>query len=98
MELLIAQTERANELQSQLENKEKQLKDLNVKIASLGSIAEASLELHGIFKSAQDSADMYMNAAKKRAVSIVEYSRKKGEEIIAEAKKEAARIKGEDKA
>ena len=43
---------------------EKQLHQQNLEISSLGSIAEASLQLKGVFQTAQDAADMYIAAAK----------------------------------
>ena len=84
LELLVVQTERADKLQARLEATEKQLNDQNIQLASLGSIAEASLELKGVFNAAQEAADMYVNAAKKKA-----------EEIIAQAEEQARHIKGE---
>jgi len=95
LELLIAQTERADKLQALLEEKEKQLSDKEIKLSSLGSIAEASLELRGVFQAAQDAADSYLDAAKKQAAEIEADARKKSADILDEARKEAARIKGE---
>lgn len=84
LELLVVQTERADKLQARLEATEKQLNDQNIQLASLGSIAEASLQLKGVFQAAQEAADMYVNAAKKKA-----------DEMIAEAEEQARSIKGE---
>ena len=83
LELLIMQTERADKLQTKLETTEAQLREQELQLSSLGSIAEASLQLKGVFKAAQDAADMYIAAAKKQA-----------ESVIAEAEEEARRIKG----
>lgn len=96
LELLIIQTERADKLQARLDETESQLSNLDVQISSLGSIAEASLQLRGVFQSAQDAADMYINAAKKRAEEIEEEAHKKGAAIISQALEEARRIKGEN--
>lgn len=71
LELLILQTERADKLQAKLEAAEKQLAEQEVHIASLGSIAEASLQLNGVFQAAQAAADMYIEAAKKQAADII---------------------------
>jgi vacuolar-type H+-ATPase subunit H len=51
--------------------------------------------LKGVFQAAQDAADMYVNAAKKRAEEIEEEARERGAAIIAQAMEEAGRIKGE---
>ena len=96
LELLIIQTERADKLQTALEEAEKRLNDQKINISTLGSIAEASLHLKGVFGAAQEAADMYINEAKKRAEAIEEEAHKKGAAIIVQALKEARRIKGEN--
>ncbi|MBE6960556.1 MAG: DNA repair protein [Ruminococcaceae bacterium] len=96
LELLILQTERADKLQARLDETKSQLNNLDIQISSLGSIAEASLQLCGVFQTAQDAADMYINAAKKRAEEIEEEAHKKGAAIIVQALEEARRIKGEN--
>ena len=95
LELLIIQMERADKLQKALEQAERQLVDRELNITTLGSIAEASLQLKGVFDTAQDAADVYINAAKKRAEAIEEEAHRKGAAIIAQALEEARRIKGE---
>lgn len=96
LELLLLQTERADKLQARLDEAESQLSNLEIQISSLGSIAEASLQLCGVFQAAQDAADMYINAAKKRAEAIVEETHKDGAAIIAQALEEVRRTKGEN--
>ena len=95
LELLIIQTERADKLQVALEEAERRLNEQEINISTLGSIAEASLQLHGVFQTAQDAADTYINAAKKRAEEIEEEAYKKSAAIITQALEEARRIKGE---
>ena len=85
LELLILQTERADKLQERVDELEKRLKAQDLKMESLGSIAEASLQLGGVFQAAQEAADMYLNAAKERACEIEEAARKKAERIEANA-------------
>ena len=95
LELLIVQTDRADKLQAKLDIAEKQLENQELQISSLGSIAEASLQLKGVFQAAQDAADMYIDAAKKRAEEIEDAAHKKAAEILAQAQAQARRIKGE---
>lgn len=95
LELLILQTERADKLQNRLDETERQLNNLDIQISSLGSIAEASLQLRGVFQAAQDAADMYLDAAKKHAEEIKEEAYRKSAEMITQALEEARRIKGE---
>lgn len=96
LELLIVQTERADKLQARLEEMQKQLKDQELQITSLGSIAEASLQLRGVFQAAQDAADMYLAAAKKQAQAIEEEAHIKAAQILLQAQEQASRIKGEE--
>ena len=95
LELLIAQTERADKLQAKLDAAETQLTNKELQISSLGSIAEASLQLKGVFQAAQDAADMYIAAAKKHAEEIEEEARKSAAQLLVKAQKQARWIKGE---
>ena len=94
LELLIVQTDRADKLQAKLDAAENQLANQELQISSLGSIAEASLQLKGVFQAAQDAADMYIDAAK-NADEIEEAAHKKAAEILIQAQAQARRIKGE---
>ena len=95
LEMLIVQTDRADKLQAKLDIAEKQLENQELHISSLGSIAEASLQLKGVFQAAQDAADMYIDAAKKHAEGIEDAAHKKAAEILVQAQAQARRIKGE---
>lgn len=86
LELLVVQTERADKLQRKLDSAEQQLNDHDLKLTALGSIAEASLQLSGVFQAAQDAADQYLNEAKKRAAEIEAAAHQKAEAILAEAR------------
>ena len=97
LELLVLQTERADKLQAKLEETENKLLENNVKVASLGSIAEASLQLNGVFEAAQNAADKYVEAAKKHAEGIVADAFQKAEEILLEARGKAYRMRTQQK-
>lgn len=60
LEMLLMQTKRVEELEAQLEEAKKQLEDKNIKIAKTGSVAEAALQLNGVFEAAQNAADQYL--------------------------------------
>jgi len=83
LELLIVQTERADRLQAQVEELQQQLNDHEVHLSTLGSIAEASLQLSGVFQAAQEAADLYLENAKKQA-----------DAILADAHRQARNIRG----
>lgn len=95
LELLVVQTERLDRLQAELDDTKKKLEDQDMKVATLGSIAEASLQLNGVFKAAQDAADTYVNAAKKHASEIEESARRNAEDILQRAREEARLLKGD---
>lgn len=60
LEMLLMQTKRVEELEAQLVEVKKQLEDKNIKIAKSGSVAEAALQLNGVFEAAQNAADQYL--------------------------------------
>lgn len=95
LEMLIIQTERADKLQSKLEEAEKKLNDTEIRMTALGSIAEASLQLSGVFEVAQTAADRYLEAAKQQAEKIEQDAHKKAAQILTQAQAQARRIKGE---
>jgi len=87
LELLIVQTERADKLEASLKLAERRLVDQTLQITPLGSIAEASLQMEGVFEAAQRAADMYIDAAKKKAEEIEQEAREQAEAILAEARR-----------
>ena len=61
LELLLAQRRENEQLRCILDQTQAQLTDRTIKIDKAGSIAEASLQLSGIFTAAQDSCQCYMD-------------------------------------
>ncbi|MBQ8359368.1 MAG: DNA repair protein [Oscillospiraceae bacterium] len=96
LELLVVQTERADKLQQKLEAAEHRLNDRDLQLTALGSIAEASLQLSGVFQAAQNAADQYLNQAKKRAAEIEAAAHEKAADILAEAEVRALAKNFED--
>ena len=82
LELLIMQTERADALTRELEQMKQELDSRNVRIAELGSIAEASLQLNGVFDAAQKAADQYLEAARSQADTILREAEEKAQQIL----------------
>ncbi len=81
LELMIMQTEKIEQLEKQIEEMEKTEKEQEMKIAELGSVAEASLELSGVFVAAQNAAEMYLREAKRRAEKIIQDAQEKAKDI-----------------
>ena len=84
LELLILQTERADKLQAKLELAEQQLTKQVLQISSMGSIAEASMQLSGIFQTAQETADLYLEGARRKAAAIIAEAEEKARQISEE--------------
>lgn len=59
LELLLAQTERIEELEKELKKTKTELSSKKISIKESGSIAEASLKISGIFEKAQETIDIY---------------------------------------
>lgn len=89
LEMLIIQTERADELQRQLEKAQSQLDSRDVQMTVLGSIAEASLHLSGVFEAAQNAADIYISKVKEHTATIELEAVQRAEEILKEANQKA---------
>ena len=94
LELLVIQTEHSDKLQSEIEELNGRLQERELNMSKMGSIAEASLQLCGVFETAQKAADYYVEAAQKRADEILEFARIQASSIIARAEAEARGILG----
>ena len=64
LELLLEQRRENEQLRCILDQTQAQLADRTIKIDKAGSIADASLQLSGIFNAAQDSCKYYMDNIK----------------------------------
>ncbi len=92
LELIILQTEQIADLEKQLEKARELLESQHVQITQAGSIAEAALQLSGIFEAAQSAADIYLANVKTHADNadrIEADARSAAEQILSEARSEA---------
>ena len=85
LELLVIQTRRADQLQEELDALRTQLEEQNIRLSKLGSIAEASLHVAGVFEAAQKAADLYLDAAKLQAQTIEDEAKKTAQSILRQA-------------
>ena len=60
LELLLIQIERADDLERRLEEAQEKLKSRELAQMHAGSLAEAALQLSGVFEAAQEAADLYL--------------------------------------
>lgn len=76
-------------LRSQLESRE-------IKISSSGSIAEAAMQLNGIFESAQAAAEQFLQSVRSAAdhekEKLIAEAKEKAAEILADAERKSAAI------
>ena len=88
LEMLIELIEENDKLKSRLEQAEAQLNDRTISINNAGSIAEAALMLNGIFQSAENAAQQYLENAKRLSTQQEEMCR----DMQAKAEARAAEI------
>ncbi len=96
LELLLVQTERADSLQQKVDQLQAKLDERELRFAKLGSIAEASVCVSGVFEAAQKAADLYLEAAKKQADELVAQARLQAAEY--ESRLAAAKQRNQTKA
>lgn len=92
LELLLAQSHQIDALQAELAQVKQQLEDKNIAIRKAGSIAEAALQLNGVFEAAQKACDQYtlnMEAMVKRQELICAKMELKTKEKCARLLREA---------
>ncbi len=65
IEIIYAMKQRELELTTQLAEANRKLQDRDLKLSRVGNLAEASLALSGIFESAQNAADLYLEAIRR---------------------------------
>ena len=88
LELLVIQTKRADKLQRQLDKAKDEFITQDIRITQMGSLAEASLQLSGVFEAAQAAADMYIKEAQKQAANIIAEAEQKAQNILQYAENE----------
>ena len=98
LEIIIMQTEELQKLTSQLEETKALLEKQQINVASAGNIAQASLQLSGVFEAAQTAADRYLEAVKEystKADTIIADAQAQAQLIISAAEAKAAEIQAE---
>ena len=87
LELLLEQTKRIEELENEIDNLNKKLESKKVIFKNAGSLADAALQLSGIFSVAHEAADIYLSNIK----DLKEKEEKEIENLKNKMLKEAAR-------
>ena len=76
LEMLLAQSRELESLQERLEKAEKQLQDRKIILEKAGSIADAALQLNGVFEAAQMAAEQYLDSLAYLAENSVNHENK----------------------
>lgn len=105
LEMLIAQSREMQALQDRLTAAEDALRQKQIQIDKAGSIAEASLNLSGIFEAAQDACKQYTDNIENLSRRQEEVcarrekeSKEKAKRLLAEALRQKERMERETKA
>lgn len=72
LELLLSQARERDALQAELEQAKAKLEDRQLCIERAGSIAEAALQLNGVFTAAQAAAQQYVDNVRQRSAQVEE--------------------------
>lgn len=94
LNLLLVQSKEIDNLNSKLEQLQNQVQQREIALNNAGNIAEAALQLNGIFEAAQAAADQYLeniirpiNDTEKRCNQMLEQTQQQCEELINDTKK-----------
>lgn len=94
LELLLVQSRELDKVNRELENLQLQLEKREIALHQAGNIAEAALQLNGIFEAAQAAADQYLenvmspvSDTQKRCNEMLEETRRQCDEIRQSARK-----------
>lgn len=97
LSIMLEQSREIEQLRQKLNTAEASLRDKSIKIEQAGSIAEASLQLSGVFEAAQLACQQYTQniaqLSQKQDVICAQRekeSRAQAEQILADARKQAA--------
>jgi len=91
LEMLLAVSKENAELRQQLEQAQAQLQNRMVKIENSGSLAEAALQLNGIFEAAQAACQQYQENIRQRCDLMEQETRQRCEAMLAEVEQQAGR-------
>ena len=105
LEMLIEQSEELRETKERLDTAEAALRDREIKVDRAGSIAEAALQLNGIFEAAEASCAQYIDniknlSSRQEAVckKLEQESKDRAIRQLAETKRQCALMEAETKA
>lgn len=101
LELLLVQSKEIDRLNAKLEQLQDQVSQREIKLAHAGNIAEAALQLNGVFEAAQAAADQYLENMMRPAADteaqctqMLEQTQQQCAELIHKAKMRTQQVWG----
>ena len=105
LELLLAQEKENEELRRRVEQLQICLEERELTMVNAGSIAEASMQLNGVFQAAQAAADQYLTSIRKMNdekevyfAGLEEEARLRAEQTLRETEERCRRLEEESRA
>ena len=95
LDILYEQRKRYEDSLAENQALRQQLEDRTLRIASAGSIAEAAIQVNGVFEAAQAAADQYLASVKAATAEMVQKTdeaQRQREALLENARQEAAGI------
>lgn len=96
LEMLLSLSRENEELRRQVEDLQAQLNDRMIVVENAGSLAEAALQLNGVFQAAQEACDQYIENIRRRSerqeqvcIQMEQETKQKCERMLAEAERKA---------
>lgn len=96
LELLLELSRENDQLRKANMDLKKQLQDRTITVENAGSLADAALQLNGVFEAAQNACEQYIQNIHSRSQNLEDYcrqmeerTREKCDEMIAKAREEA---------
>ena len=96
VEILLELSKENDRLRKEIASMESQLNDRTIAIAEAGSLAEAVLELNGVFAAAQDACDQYIQNTKLRCQRLEEDTKIWCDQILSTAREQVGLYEKED--
>ena len=94
LEMLLELTKENEQLQKTNQQLEQNLQDRTISLQETGSVAEAALQLNGVFQAAQNAADQYLFNVRKRCDEMEAEAKRKCEEMLEKAKSQVEENEG----
>ena len=94
VQLILQQEREMDAMQARIVNMERQERERSFRMKKFGSLAEASLQLNGVFEAAQRAANQYLESAARHSAACKQ-QKQESDRLLAQTKEECARLEEE---